>query len=114
MVVRANKSDFSLYSDFEYKVLMVRFDAYLESWNVMRDGCRCSTPLPLTYLLPATAYLALIQTRDHLRLFAQLTEPQSEAGPDVVYLSAQALAHCFDRLADHMDRVAEAVDPVAS
>lgn len=65
------------------------------------------------YFLPVTAHQALIQTRDYLRLLAQLTEPQGEAGPDVVYLSAQALAHCFDRLADDLDRVTEAVEPIA-
>ena len=54
---------------------------------------------------------ALTQTRDHLRLLAQLTEPQGEVGPDVVYLSARALADCFDRLADDLDRVAEAIGP---
>lgn len=62
----------------------------------------------ISYLLPPSAYQALTQTRDHLRLLAQLTEPLSEAGADVVYLSAQALADCFDRLADDLDRVAEA------
>ncbi|MGN7919869.1 XAC0095 family protein [Lysobacter sp. 22409] len=61
--------------------------------------------------LPATALKALTQTRDQLRLLAQLTEPQGEGSPDVVYLSAQALAQCFDRLADDLDRIAEAVSP---
>jgi hypothetical protein len=79
----------------------------------MRNGHRTLVNEPLNYLLSANAHQALTQTRDHLRLLAQLTEPQGEAGPDVVYLSAQALAHCFDRLADDLDRVAEAVDPVA-
>ncbi len=65
-----------------------------------------------SYLLPLAAHQCLIQTRDHLRLLAQLAEPQGAVGPDVVYLSAQALAHCFDRLADDLDRVADAVDPV--
>lgn len=65
------------------------------------------------YLLSRTAYQALTQTRDHLRLLAQLTEPQGQAGPDVIYLSAQALADCFDRLADDLDRIAEAVGPSA-
>lgn len=66
-----------------------------------------------SYRIPIDAYQALIQTRDHLRLLAQLTEPQGEVDPDVVYLSAQALAHCFDRLADDLDRVAHAVEPSA-
>jgi|GEM_PF-6253081 len=68
---------------------------------------------PGGYLVPATAHQALIQTRDHLRLLAQLAEPHGTVGPDVVYLSAQALAHCFDRLADDLDRIAEAVGPIA-
>lgn len=68
-------------------------------------------PTPCRYSLPTSALRALTQTRDQLRLLAQLTEPQGEGGPDVVYLSAQALAHCFDRLADDLDRIAEAVSP---
>lgn len=78
----------------------------------MRNGHHTTTTQSHTYLVPSTAYEALTQTRDHLRLLAQLTEPQGEAGPDVIYLSAQALAHCFDRFADDLDRVAEAIDPV--
>lgn len=75
-----------------------------------------SAPLfivPSCFLLPITAHNTLTQVRDHLRLLAQLTEPQGEAGPDVVYLSAEALAQCFDRLADDLHRVAEAADPFA-
>ncbi len=64
------------------------------------------------FILSVSAHQALVQTRDHLRLLAQLTEQQGEGGPDVVYLSAQALANCFDRLADDLDRIAVAVDPV--
>ena len=52
-------------------------------------------------------YVDLRRARDHLRLLAQLTEPQDERGPDVIYLSAEALAHCFDRLADDLDRIAQ-------
>lgn len=78
----------------------------------MRNGHRNIATERRSYLLPATAYDALTHARDHLRLLAQLTDSQGEAGPDVVYLSAQALAHCFDRLADDLDRVAEAIDPV--
>jgi hypothetical protein len=75
----------------------------------MRNGHRSSVTQPHTYLVPTTVYEALAQTRDHLRLRAQLAEPQGEIGPDVVYLSAQALAHCFDRLADDLDRIAQAL-----
>ncbi|WP_152566342.1 XAC0095 family protein [Lysobacter antibioticus] len=77
----------------------------------MRNGSRAPITKPHDYLLPATAQQVLAQTRDQLRLLAQLTEPQGEGGPDVIYLSAQALADCFDRLADDLDRVAEAVSP---
>jgi hypothetical protein len=66
-------------------------------------------PTTCCYSLPATALQALTQTRDQLRPLAQLTEPQGEGGPDVVYLSAQALAHCFDRLADDLDQIADAI-----
>ncbi|WP_428992588.1 XAC0095 family protein [Lysobacter antibioticus] len=66
-------------------------------------SCCCS--------LPAGALQVLTQTRDQLRLLAQLTEPHGEGGPDVVYLSAQALADCFDRLADDLERIVEAVSP---
>lgn len=77
----------------------------------MRSGHRASSNTSHIYLFPFTAYQSLTRTRDHLRLLAQLTEPQGEAAPDVVYLSAQALAHCFDSLADDLDRIAEAVAP---
>lgn len=77
----------------------------------MRNGRRAPITIPHSYLLPATAQQALTQTRDQLRLLAQLAEPHGEGGPDVVYLSAQALAQCFDRLADDLDRIAEAVSP---
>lgn len=79
----------------------------------MRNGHRNSDNALSGYLLPVDAHQSLTQTRDHLRLLAQLAEPQGIAGPDVVYLSAHALAHCFDRLADDLDRVAEAVGPIA-
>ncbi|WP_425494643.1 XAC0095 family protein [Lysobacter capsici] len=67
-----------------------------------------------TFRLPAAAHLALTQIRDQLRLLAQLTEPQGGNSLDVVYLSADALAHCFDRLADEIDCVAQAVTPLES
>jgi len=68
-------------------------------------------PSSCCYSLPTTAVRTLIQTRDQLRLLAQFTEPQGEVGPGVIYLSAQALADCFDRFADDLDRIAEAVSP---
>lgn len=75
----------------------------------MQSANSAAHPTSCCYSLPATALQALTQTRDQLRLLAQLTEPQGECGPDVVYLSARALAHCFDRLADDLDRIAETI-----
>jgi len=72
---------------------------------------RLPSGLPRMYYVLTGDYLLLIQTRDHLRLLAQLTEPQGKGGPDVVYLSAEALAHCFDNLADDLDRIALAAVP---
>lgn len=68
---------------------------------------------PLSYTLPATAHQALTQTRDHLRLLAQLTEPQDQNAPDQLSISAEALACCFDRLADDLERIADAASPSA-
>lgn len=51
------------------------------------------------------AHEDLVQIRDHLRLLAQLTDSQGKDDFDVVYLSAQALANCFDRMADDVDRI---------
>ncbi|WP_394537598.1 hypothetical protein PRJ39_15900 [Lysobacter enzymogenes] len=66
------------------------------------------------YLLPVDAHRSLIQVRDQLRLLAQLAEPKGEQAVDVIYLSAEALALCFDRLADDLDSVAQAVVPSES
>ena len=65
------------------------------------------------YVLPASAHQALTQTRDHLRLLAQLTEPQAPDVPDQLSISAEALAVCFDRLADDLERIADAARPSA-
>lgn len=77
----------------------------------MQSANSVAHPTSCCCTLPTTALHALIQARDQLRLLAQLTEPHGEGGPDVVYLSAQALADCFDRLADDLDRIAEAASP---
>lgn len=76
---------------------------------------RHATPLidARSYTLPATAHQALTQTRDHLRLLAQLTEPQDQNAPDQLSISAEALACCFDRLADDLERIADAASPSA-
>lgn len=63
---------------------------------------------PTGYVLPEDAQLALVQTRDHLRLLARLTEPQADAGADELALCPLALAHCFDRLARDLDHVVDA------
>ncbi|MET4729598.1 hypothetical protein ABIE09_003412 [Lysobacter enzymogenes] len=62
-------------------------------------------------LLSKSARQALFQVRGQLRLLAQLTEPQGESVGDIVYLSADALAECFDRLARDIDHVVEMIGP---
>ena len=79
----------------------------------MQNGHRTQTSEPQNYTLPATAHQALTQTRDHLRLLAQLTEPQAPDAPDQLSISAEALAVCFDRLADDLERIADAARPSA-
>ncbi|KRD74472.1 hypothetical protein [Lysobacter sp. Root983] len=74
----------------------------------MHNGYGSQATAPLDYTLPATAHQALTQTRDHLRLLAQLTEPQAPDAPDQLSISAEALAVCFDRLADDLERIADA------
>jgi len=80
----------------------------------MKNGPSTLTTTPHRYVVPASAHQSLIQSRDQLRLLAQLTEPHNPIGLDVVYLSAQALAQCFDRLADDLDRIVEAIGPVGT
>jgi len=77
----------------------------------MRNGQRLPITAPATYLLSSDAYIALANVRDHLRLLAQLTEPKGEGVLDIVYLSAEALAQCFERLADDVERIARTVTP---
>jgi len=54
------------------------------------------------YLLPRSAHDSLTQTRDQLRLLAQLTEARSEP-TDYVVLSLDALSELFDRTASYVD-----------
>ena len=82
-------------------------------YKLMKKEPRPFSDRSHNYLLPASAHGALTQTRDHLRLLAQLTEPSGEPGLDVVYLSARALAQCFDGLADDLDRLVQAAMPSA-
>ncbi|WP_428995057.1 XAC0095 family protein [Lysobacter enzymogenes] len=63
------------------------------------------------YVLSPGAHQALTQIRDHLRFLAQLTEPKGTGDSDVIYLSADALANCFDRLAEDLDCIAQAAVP---
>lgn len=79
----------------------------------MQNGYSTPAIAPRSYTLPATAHQALTQTRDHLRLLALLTEPQAPDAPDMVSISAEALAYCFDRLADDLERIADAARPSA-
>lgn len=79
----------------------------------MQNGLSSPAAMPDNYVLPAIAHQALTQTRDHLRLLALLTEPQAPDAPDTVLVSAEALAYCFDRLADDLERIADAARPSA-
>ncbi|WP_425478829.1 XAC0095 family protein [Lysobacter antibioticus] len=99
------------YSSFGYPRCTCSVRLSKERCADMQSTNSVAHPTSCCYTLPTTAVQALTQTRDQLRLLAQLTEPQGEGCPDVIYLSAQALAHCFDRLADDLDRVAETVSP---
>jgi hypothetical protein len=72
----------------------------------MRKGHRTIAAVPVGYMLPEDAHLALIQTRDQLRLMARLIEPGIDAD-DERTLSSTALAHCFERLAHDLDGVVE-------
>ncbi|GAA5081883.1 XAC0095 family protein [Lysobacter panacisoli] len=53
-------------------------------------------------VLPHSAHESLVRTRDQLRLLAQLTEPRGDA-PETVFVSPDALAELFDRVAHHLD-----------
>jgi hypothetical protein len=56
----------------------------------------------LCYQLPEAAHERLCQTREEIRLLADLTARiNDEAGH--LQLSPNALAQCFDRLADQLD-----------
>ena len=54
------------------------------------------------YLLPRSAHDSLTQTRDQLRLLAQLTEARREP-TEYVVLSLDALSELFDRTASYVD-----------
>ena len=60
------------------------------------------------YLLPEDALLALVQTRDQLRLLARLTEPVAAEDDAELAVSPMALARCFDRLAGDLQGVIDA------
>lgn len=77
----------------------------------MQNTLRAGPIEVLSYTLPTTAHQVLTQTRDHLRLLALLTEPHGENAPDLLSISAEALACCFDRLADDLERIADAAIP---
>jgi hypothetical protein len=56
----------------------------------------------LCYHLPEAAHERLCQTREEIRLLADLTARIS-AEADHLQLSPNALARCFDRLANQLD-----------
>jgi len=55
----------------------------------------------LRYHLPEAAHEQLCHTRDEIRLLADLTARISDEA-DYLQLSSNALARCFDRLADQL------------
>lgn len=55
----------------------------------------------LYYQLPEAAHRQLCNTRDEIRLLADLTARISDEADDL-QLSPKALARCFDRLADEL------------
>ena len=56
----------------------------------------------LCYHLPEAAHEQLCHTREEIRLLADLTARIS-AEADHLHLSPNALARCFERLADQLD-----------
>ncbi|GAA5082294.1 XAC0095 family protein [Lysobacter panacisoli] len=76
----------------------------------MRNGPRNTTaPMP-SYVLPLDAYLALTNTRDHLRLLSELAEPRNDDDRDRIVVTTDALAQCFDRLAGALDEALERIE----
>ena len=71
----------------------------------MRNGPRNTETAPSepTYVLPLNAYVALMHTRDELRLLSQLSEPRGEDDRDEIVLSTEALSDCFLRIAEQLD-----------
>ncbi len=60
------------------------------------------------YLLPENAQLRLLQTRDHLRFLAALARPRyvsNTSGINEPPIPMDALAFCFDMLAEQLDDV---------
>ncbi|MFZ0870294.1 MAG: hypothetical protein WAM90_06155 [Rhodanobacter sp.] len=57
----------------------------------------------LCYHLPEAAHERLCQTREEIRLLADLTARINDEA-DHLQLSPSALARCFDRLADQLDQ----------
>lgn len=77
----------------------------------MRKEVRSSTAAPRGYLLPVSAHRALLQTRDQLRLLAQLTETPEGDRTGTMLVSHDALADLFDHIADDLDEVMDEVAP---
>ncbi|MEZ0471149.1 XAC0095 family protein [Luteimonas salinilitoris] len=78
----------------------------------MSNGPARPIATPGCYQLPEDAHLALEQTRDRLRLLACLAAPRSPHDdlPEAAFLlKPAALAHCFQELADRLDRILQQV-----
>lgn len=77
----------------------------------MRKGKRSSPSAPRGYLLPHEAHFALLQTRNRLRLLAELAEPRQTDDGGAVFVSSAGLADCFDQLVSDLDGVLRTAVP---
>ena len=94
------------YSGFEYRCSSATLVRVGHSWVVKMHRKKASVAISEGYFISQRSYRSLVQARDHLRFLAQLADPLDGA-PDLIYLSAEALAQCFDRLADDLELVVQ-------
>lgn len=77
----------------------------------MRKGRRSPQCEPRAYVLTHRSHFALQQTRNRLRLLAELAEPREPGDTGALFVSAAALADCFDQLVSDLDNVLDATRP---
>lgn len=73
---------------------------------------RKTTPASEGYYLPEDAHLQLLQTRNHLRMLAQMVAPRrhSDDNPDDLPLQPSALSDCFQKMGEQLNQVLEAME----